>query len=124
MQSKTSFILVLIGVIIGFISSLGVFFLNFFVLKSFSQSPLNVGYVNYDALMKWNLIASIIGFCLSIILIFYVLKLARYPTKIDFIVTTVLGGLGFFLGMGLGGILVVIGGIGGIVKSNEPELIS
>jgi hypothetical protein len=37
----------------------------------------------------------------------------------DCIITTILGGLGIFLGMGLGGILVLIGGIMGIVRSNK-----
>jgi hypothetical protein len=75
--------------------------------------------VNFGAVMSWTLISSIIGFILSIVLIFYVVKISKTPTKTDFIVTTVLGGLGMFLGMGLGGILVLIGGIVGIAKFNK-----
>ena len=123
MKSKAPFIWTLIGVIIGFFGSLmGIY--QYFMFKSMDQgffgSFLNATGANFT----WNLISSIIGLILSVVLIFYVVKLAKNPAKTDCIVTTVLGGLGVFLGMGLGGVLVVVGGVVGIVKSNKPELAS
>ena len=127
MKSKAPFVWTLIGVIFGFFGSLmgiGQYFMFKSMDQGFFSGFFNAAGVNFGAVMMWNLISSIIGLILSLALIFYVVKLARNPTKTDCIVTTVLGGLGVFLGMGLGGILVVIGGIIGIVKSNKPELAS
>ena len=127
MKSKAPFVWVLIGVIFGFFSSLtGIG--RYFMFKSANQGIFtgffNAVGINFEAVLIWTLISSIIGLVLSIALIFYVIKLARNPTKTDCIVSTVLGGLGIFLGMGMGGVLVLIGGIVGIVKSNKPELAS
>lgn len=122
MKSKAPFVLVLIGVIYGFFMSLlGI--VQYFIFTSVDQGFFSgfseVFGVDFEVILLWGLISSIIGLILSLALIFYVVKLASNPAKTDCIVTTALGGLGIFLGMGLGGILVLIGGIIGIVKSNK-----
>jgi len=126
MKSKAAFVLVLIGLILG---SLGAVYgvLNYFLFQNFGSALFNVfgnevGGELQEGIGKiliWSLISSIIGIILSIILIFYTVKIARDPTKGDFIITTILGGLGIFLGLGIGGILILIGGIIGIVNSNN-----
>jgi hypothetical protein len=127
MKSKAPFVWALIGVIFGFFESLmriGQYFMAKSLNQRLSGNLFNFAGLDLGVIMIWSLILSIIGLILSIALIFYVVKLAKNPTKKDYIVTTVLGGLGLFLGMGLGGILVLVGGIIGIVKSNKPELAS
>lgn len=124
MNQKTPYILVLIGVILGFfVSLLNIF--KYFLFKSemfglFSDFYSLSGF-DFDILLKISLIMSFIGILFSIILIFYVVKISKNPVKKDFIIITVLGGVGALLGMGIGGILVLVGGIIGITKSNESE---
>ena len=121
MKSKAAFVLVLIGVILGFIGSLwgiGSYFLYKNIDNAGLLQMIGVSGV-FNNLLILSLIGSVIGVILSIILIFYLVKISKGPSKTDFIVITVLGALGIFLGMGLGGILVLIGGIVGIVKSNN-----
>ena len=129
MESKTPYIFVLIGVILGFLGSMSGFG-QYFIFKSVNQGQggffseffsgfFNQVGVNFGNILIWILISSIVGLILSIILIFYAIKFSKGPTEMDCIITTILGGLGIFLGMGLGGILVLIGGIMGIVRSNK-----
>ncbi|MBR9705289.1 hypothetical protein GOV12_07790 [Candidatus Pacearchaeota archaeon] len=125
MKSKSQIILILIGVILGLLFSiLGIG--NYFWFKSMNQELKNefislIG-INLELMVLWSLISSIIGLVLSIIIIFYIIRIIRNPTKIDFIVITVLGCLGLFFSMSVGGILVLIGGIIGIVKSNKSGI--
>tara|TARA_Y100000310_G_scaffold151207_1_gene150741 strand:- start:1336 stop:1740 length:405 start_codon:yes stop_codon:yes gene_type:complete len=126
MKSKAPFILILIGIIIGFLASL-IGIVQYFMFKSIetNQGAISEFFggagVNLGTMMGWALISSIIGLVLSIVLIFYLIKIKRNPTKGAFIVILILGIIGIPLGMGLGGILVLIGGIVGIVKVGQPE---
>jgi len=122
MKSKAPFVWILIGVIFGFLESL------FGVYKIFVFTSVNQGFfsgffstvgVNFATLLKWNLIYSSLGLIVVTALIFYTVKIAKTPTMKNFITTTVLGGLGMFLGITLGGILVLIGSIIGIIKSKN-----
>lgn len=124
MKYKAAFVLVLIGLILGFLGALyGI--LNYFLFKNFAPALLNFFgnnvQVGIDKILIWSLISSIIGIILSIILLFYTVKIAGDVTKGDFIVTTILGGFGIFFGLGIGGILILIGGIIGIVNSNNTK---
>ena len=122
MKSKTPFVWTLIGVIFGVLGSLSGI-MKYFVVQSTDQGfsdIFNAFGVNIEKLMMIQLIMSIVGLLLSLALIYYVIKLAKNPTRKDYIVTTVLGGLGMFIGMGFGGILVLIGGIIGILNTNKP----
>ncbi|NMB67006.1 hypothetical protein GYA25_03030 [Candidatus Woesearchaeota archaeon] len=127
MKSKTPFIWALIGLIVGFFTSLNGI-VQYLMFKSSNQGFFNEISnslkINFEAIMTWKLISSILGLVLSVLLIFYVIKLSKTPTKKEYIVTTVLGGLGTFLGIGLGGILVLVGGIMGIVNLNKQESVS
>ncbi len=121
MKSKAAFVLVLIGVILGFLGSLwGIG--SYFLYKNIDDTGL-LQLMGASGIFKniliLSLVGSIIGIVLSIILIFYLVKIAKEPSRMDFIIVTILGALGTFLGMGLGGILVLIGGIIGIVKANN-----
>lgn len=129
MKSKAPFVLALIGLIVGGLFSLfGIF--HYFIFKSLSQQEFfkelfdvfSAMGINFEVMLLWSLISSIIGLIISLALIFFVVKIAKNPNKRDFIIMTVLGGLGIFLGMGLGGILVGIGGIIGIVKSSKSDI--
>ena len=118
---KTPFIWALIGVIIGVLSSLSTIG-NYFLYKTlegkeyFGQFLSQFG-ANFDSLIIWSLISGIIGLVISVALIFYLVKITKKPAKNDYIVVTVLGALGGFIGMGFGGFLVLIGGIIGITRS-------
>ncbi|VVB78660.1 Uncharacterised protein [uncultured archaeon] len=123
MKSTTAFVLILVGDILGFIGSVwGV--IGYFLFKSMQNSSAmgelwsSFGF-DLNVLLIWSLISSIVGLILSIILIFYLIRISRNPKKGDFIVSLVLGIIGIFLGMGLGGILVLIGGIVGIANSKK-----
>ncbi|MFP4403511.1 MAG: hypothetical protein ACLFPJ_04125 [Candidatus Woesearchaeota archaeon] len=120
MKSKIPFILTLIGIILGFFGSIfGI--IHYLLFKTINQEFDNFfssfGF-NFELLLKFNLITSIIGIIICFILIFYIKKLKKNPTKTDYIIITFLGGFGIILGMGIGGILILIGGIIGIIKNN------
>ncbi|MBU0760576.1 MAG: hypothetical protein KJ600_06425 [Nanoarchaeota archaeon] len=117
MKSKAPFVLVLIGVILGLLLSL-MRIVSYFVLKRIDWS-VSDSLQMFEGLMLWHLILSITGIILSLVLIFYVVRIGKKLTRKDSIVVTVLGGLGIFLGLGIGGVLVLIGGIIGIVKSDK-----
>jgi hypothetical protein len=117
MKSKIPFILVLIGDILGFLGSLysiGTYFLFTSMEDEFGQIYQMMGF-NFKALMLLSLVAAVFGLLLSLCLIYYVVRINKTPTRTDFIVTAILGGIGVFT-MGLGGILVLVGGIVGVVK--------
>ncbi len=122
MKTKAPFIFALVGVILGFVFSL-IGFLQYFLFRNYYQGFFseffNASGMDFSAILTWMLISSIIGMILSLILIFYVVRLSREPDKKDCIVTLVLGSLGIFLGMGFGGILVVVGGITGIIHASD-----
>lgn len=121
MQSKAAFVLVLIGVIFGFISSIGGL-IGYFVLKSAGGNVLMGSFgINFGALAIWTLIVAIIGLVLTIISLIYLMKIkVKNPKKADFIILLVLGIVGIFLGMGLiAGVLIIIGAIIGMVNSKK-----
>ena len=102
MEYKAPFVWVLLGVIFGsFISVIRISMVLMF--KSIDQGFFSGFFgsfgINFGNVMNWMLMYSIIGLVLSIVLIFYVVKIARTPTKTDFIVTTILGFIGIFLGI-------------------------
>jgi hypothetical protein len=125
-EIKGSFILILIGIIIGFVVSF-VGIVQYFMFKSietnqgFISEFFGAAGVNLGGMMVWALVSSIIGLVLSIVLIFYLIKIKRNPTRGAFIVILILGIIGTPLGMGLGGVLVLIGGIIGIIKVGQQE---
>ena len=129
MKSKLPFVLILIGVIIGFVKSLlGIFFSSFF--RAFTAGvPLNLGDSGLGFITKFlgtlfllSFIASIIGLLLSLILVYYLVKLYENPSKKYFIVALILGAVGIFLGMGLiAGILIIIGAIVGMDKVKDKK---
>jgi formate hydrogenlyase subunit 3/multisubunit Na+/H+ antiporter MnhD subunit len=120
MESKTPSIIFLVGIILGFITSISGL-IEYFVLKSigfkfFGNMEQFFQIVEFS--LTWTLIASIIGIILSIICIFYLNRLKKSQSKNNYIALLVLGIIGMPLGMGIGGILVLIGGIMGITKTD------
>ena len=119
-QSKAPFIFCLIGVILGFLSTIGGI-INYFLFKNldsgfFSGFFGNFGF-NFSGFLVYSLSVSIIGFIICIALAFYIAKINQEFSKKNFIIITVLGGIGLFTGLSLGAVLILIGGIIGIVKS-------
>lgn len=119
--SKGAYITTLVGTIVGGVLSLwGI--VNYFIAKSavdngaafeqFAQLGVDMG-----SILMLGLIMSIVGLVLSIVLAFIVKGLAKKPTKKAYIWATIIGAVGLFTGMSIGGLVVVIGGIIGIVKS-------
>ena len=130
MKYVAPFVLILIGVIIGVISA--IFQLFFAILgvgfnllgQLFSQESSKGFGSLIEALGIWDMVSLIlplIGICISLALIYYIVKFAREPSKKDGIVTIVLGSVGTFLGMTLGGIIVLVGGIVGIIQIGKNK---
>jgi uncharacterized BrkB/YihY/UPF0761 family membrane protein len=116
-KSKAPFILMLIGIILGGLSSLTMIF-YYFMMRNLKNNPL-MGFMmeGFSGLFTYYLISGIVGIILTIVLIFYIIKIKNDPKEKDFIISSILGGIGIILGMGVGGILILIGGIIGAVKT-------
>lgn len=126
MKSDTCFILILIGLILGFfISLIGI--VQFFIFSSINQTFIKELYnsfgMDHQAMMIWNLISSIIGLFLSLVTIIYTIKINKKPTKTDYIAIIVIGAIGLVFGMGVGGALILIGGIVGVININKPGFV-
>ena len=121
MKSRAPFIWILIGLILAFLRSLKTI-TTYFMYKDANNITgtffESVG-VNFQAMLFLGVITSIIGLVITLILAFFLVKIYKKPERTDFIITAILGGVGIFFGMGLGGFLVMIGGIVGIVKSKK-----
>ena len=122
MKYVASFVLVLIGLILGFVGAVfGI--LKIYLLRAMQHGALaeliNDMGIPIGGMFLFSIITSVIGIALCIALLIYLIRIAKTPTKTDFIVTTVLGGVGTITGMGVGGILVLIGGIIGIVQVSK-----
>lgn len=126
MKSKLIFIIIIIGIIIGFLFSLITLWDN----AQFYISSKHITF-NEEILPNWNLylkigvilslISSIAGLILSIILVIYLLKIKKKPTKKNFIVISILGAVGLLTNFRLGAILVLIGGIIGIYRYKNKK---
>lgn len=130
MKYIAPFILIIVGVVIGIFSAIFQFFLAIFgigfnllarLLTQESAPELGIFLEVLGFRDIFTLIAPLIGLCISLALIYYIIKFARTPTKNDAIVTIVLGSVGTFLGMTLSGIIVLAGGIVGIVQIGKNK---
>jgi len=118
MESKALFVLILIGGILGIFG--GIFSIYYyFASKQFAStlgSMFGVQGMFANAYML-SLIFAIAHIVLALFFTFYSIKIAKNPTKTDFIIITILGAIGFlFAGMIFSGILILIGSIMGWVK--------
>ena len=128
MNYKTPFILVLIGVILGGITSAWKI-ISYFIAKAIMGSmgsiygSFNLFGFDYSSLLLLSLIRGIIGLIVTIILAFYLLRISKFPTNTDFIVTIVLGALGIVGGMGfVAGVLTLVGRIVGVMQFNKENV--
>lgn len=120
MKSKTPSILVLVGIILGFLSSI-IGLIEYFILKSVGFKlfgDFKLFFQIAELSITWILIASVIGIILSIVSIFYLKKLKKSQSKSNYVALLVLGVIGMPFGMGIGGLIVLIGGIIGIVRTD------
>jgi len=129
MKNKTPFILVLIGSILGLFGSLigiGQYFLfEYMQEKGFDMGEsMPLGFMGFDTLLVLILISAIVAFIISVVLIIVSLRMNKNLTRQDSILALVLGIIGFFSSMGVGGILVIIGASIGISKSRENNNVS
>ncbi len=113
MESKTPFILGLIGVIVSAI------FLIFGIIGLFAIQSLGAS-LGLDAAVTTvstlNIVLWVIGLVVLIVNIVFLFKIKKEPTRTNAIIFTVASAVGLFTGHGLGAILALIGGIIGIVK--------
>jgi ABC-type sulfate transport system permease component len=79
-------------------------FQNFFdsILLSFMSSIFGV------------LLTAIIGLVLGLLLVVYVVKISKMPSRQKYVVVTVLGILGLLFSSGAGGVLAIIAGVIGL----------
>ena len=122
---KTPYLLCLIGLIVGtvllFVSVLQYFIFKTFISSILSQFSILLPFDILSMLLPLILISTIIGFILAIILLIFVIKLKKEPTKRNFIIITVISAIGLFTGLNIGAIVSLIGGILGIVRFNKTE---
>jgi hypothetical protein len=122
-KQKIPGVFVIIGLILTLFHSLEAFkqFLFFSQLSSISKSIDNLFFQGFFDSIITNFIvsnfgiltSSIIGLVLSILLIFYSIRIMQTPNRKDFIAVTVIGALGIFLSSAIGGVLILIAGIMG-----------
>tara|TARA_Y100000310_G_scaffold236738_1_gene239983 strand:+ start:406 stop:789 length:384 start_codon:yes stop_codon:yes gene_type:complete len=122
---KTPYLLCLIGLIVG-AAFLLISVIEFFIFKSLISSVLGKFFTFFliqifSMLLPLIFISTIISFILVIILLIFVIKLKKEPTRRNFIVITVISAIGIFTGLSFGAIISLIGGILGIVRSDKTE---
>lgn len=117
--SKVPFILILIGVILGGLAELSRVFSYFIIKYAKSEIPDAFATLGMDISIftTWMLVSGLLGVLITIILIFYLIKIKNNPVKKSFIIITILSVAGIISGMSVGGLLILIGGIIGIVKT-------
>ena len=116
MKSKAPFILILIGGILGILGGIFQIF-SWFVNKEVGMSLGSAFGIDMAGLYTLGLIIAIAHLVLALVFIIYSIKIAKNPTKTDFIIITILGAIGFLIAsMFFSGILVLIGSIMGWVK--------
>lgn len=120
--SSTPFILVLIGVILGFFGTLsGVARYIFFrsdMMNAMHNTFIPAGF-DLNVLLLLGLIFTSIGLILTIISLVFLLRIKNAPAKNDFIVLIVLGSMSVIVGSFLSGVLILTGGIIGVVQLNK-----
>ena len=118
MKSKTPFILVLIGGILGFIGGL----MNVAWYISSKQFPTNFGGMFGGMYSTYGLIMIIAHIIFAIVFIIYSIKVLKNATKTDFIIITLLAIAGFlFAGMFFSGVIIMIGSIIGWIKIGKEK---
>ena len=123
MDSKTPFIWILIGFLLDIVGSLWALFNYFTLAGRFQSTGENMFSKTFgiDATtlvsmaLQRALISAIAGLVLSAILVFFVIKISKSPTKGSYISVIVLGVIVLVTGH-FGGILELIGGIMGLNK--------
>lgn len=120
MKQKAPFVLGLIGVIIGFLLSIQQIF-SYFIFKNFQSgwfgNFFNVFGVDINSILLLSLISAVIGLVIGVVITIYLIKIKKEPIKKNYIIFTVLSAISLFTGFGFGGLLCLIGGIIGIVKT-------
>lgn len=119
-KPKSPLILCTIGVIIWFLSPILLVW-NYFISKKIEKTLLGSFYNMFGLaeMLKWMAVFSMLGLIPAIISVIYLIKISKDFNKSHFIKLTILGGIGLILSFSLGPILILIGGIMGIIKSNK-----
>lgn len=126
MKNKTPFILVLIGSVFGIFGSL-IGIGQYFLFGYMKGQGIDLGesmpysFMSFDTMLIFILISAIVALIISISLIVISLRMNKNLTRKDSILALVLGIIGFFSSMGIGGILVIIGASIGISKTRESD---
>lgn len=133
MKSKAPFILILIGFLlnlVGAIQAVWTYFMFSTQIKveagnAFSKA-FGVDMSSFMALaLKQAIISGILGLVFGIIMIFFVIKTYKNPTKKSFITVIVISAIEILTGVYLvSGILGLIGGIIGINKLKEGQQVT
>ncbi|MEK7658469.1 MAG: hypothetical protein AAB352_01215 [Patescibacteria group bacterium] len=119
MQFKIHFILVLTGLVINIIVSAKIVYRYFLLTKG---TLLGQQTLFFSTGNEWDIFANtlqlifmyaLVTLAVSLILLFFIAKIARNPKRLDFFATIILG----IISVGSwGGILILIGGILGLNK--------
>lgn len=126
LKEKSPLILAVLGAVFILLHSLGAFKQYLFLDKIanlgkiagefFFQDVFDSILTNFVSSVFGLLLTSIIGLLLGVLLIVYVVKITKEPSKKKYTIITVLGVLALFFSSGIGGILAIIGGVIGIKR--------